>query len=556
MIADAGLSGLDARVTLIRTSGTSLTTANRTSGVTGVVGYSWRPRPRTLPVLPGFLEPIARILIPGVVLQRLRETEFQWSPEEIWFQSGIDRQTLMVDRFDDILTKLGTGPAGTVAAPESWLEGRARVALRPFQGLGASLDMATTRDLLDPAEGVRDPRVRAAVDAERRQLFGQEVGWETRREIVGRLTFQPLLPNWARADFGVQTRYTGERDPGLVQFDDSPDSIPALLQNSGGRRELSGSFTLDPSALLDQLIGQGPEERAGVSGAVGQLGSIVSPFTVSVQDGVSARFYREAVDPGAGFQLGFGSAGEFAEINEVLATTLVDRRSVSSGSGIQLPGTIFLNLNYQRTRARVLDLRSDRDSKSRTWPDLRTGVAELPLPAALRRRLPRISVSVGVQEVLRDVTFGGGVTQRRVRVDRRAPIEMAAEWASGLIARYRGLVGRGKETRLAPAGGLADRIGGPLRISLALEYAENTECRVVTGQDVCVDFIDQVNRSARLAVDTELSGLEVGAQVTVADRRSFTGLGTGFSQFQVGVWGRMVFESGPVERLQRVPDLF
>ena len=79
---------------------------------------------------------------------------------------------------------------------------------------------------------------------------------------------------------------------------------------------------------------------------------------------------------------------------------------------------------------------------------------------------------------------------------------------------------------------------------------------MVTGQDVCVDFIDQVNRSARLAVDTELSGLEVGAQVTVADRRSFTGLGTGFSQFQVGVWGRMVFESGPLERLQRVPDLF
>ena len=184
-------------------------------------------------------------------------------------------------------------------------------------------------------------------------------------------------------------------------------------------------------------------------------------------------------------------------------------------------------------------------------------------------------MSVGVQEVLQDVTFGGGVTQRRVRVDRRAPIEMTAEWASGLIARYRGLIGRGKgddptgvtecelvehglslETRLAPAGGLADRIGGPLRISLALEYAENTECRVVTGQDVCVDFIDQVNRSARLAVDTELSGLEVEAQVTVVDRRSFTGLGTGFSQFQVGVWGRMVFESGPVERLQRVPDLF
>ena len=202
-IVDAGLSGLDARVTVIRSSGTSLTTASRTSGVTGSIGYSWRPRPRTFPVLPGFLEPIARVLIPGVMLQRLRETEFQWSPEEIGIQSGIDRQTLTVDRFDSILTDPETELVGRVPAPESWLESRARVALRPFQGLVASLDMATRRDLLDPVEGVRDPRARAAVEVQRRRLFGIDVGWETRREIVGRLTFQPSLSNWLRANLRI-----------------------------------------------------------------------------------------------------------------------------------------------------------------------------------------------------------------------------------------------------------------------------------------------------------------------------------------------------------------
>ena len=572
-LVDAGLSGLDARVTVIRSSGTSLTTENRTSGVTGAVGYSWRPTPRAISLLPGFLEPIARILLPGAILQRLRETEFRWNPEEVGFQSGVDRQTLRVDRFDDILTDPETAPVGTVAAPESWLESRARLALRPFEGFGMSLDVTTKRDLLDPAEGVRDLRVRPAVEAQRARLFGQDIGWETRREVVGRFTVQPRLPSWVRADLGMQTRYTGERGPRLVQFEEDVDSVPALLRNSGGQRDLSGSLTVDPSALLDELLGEG--ERGRVSGAVGAVGGIVSPMTVSVQDGISSRFYREAVDPGAAYQLGFGPSERFGEIDEVSATTLVDRRGVSSGSGIQLPGTVFVNVNYRRTRARALDRRSDRNSFSRTWPDIRTGVTEFPLPAALRRRLPRISMSAGVQEVLQEITFGGGIAQRRVRVDRRAPIEIALEWASGMIARYRGLLGRGKgndptgvterdlvehgfsvETRLAPASGLAEAIGGPLRLSLIVEYAANTECRVVTGQQACVDFIDQTNRGASLALDTDLSGVEVGVQLSVVDRGSLTGLRSGFTQFQLGVWGRMLFESGPIEQLRRVPDLF
>ena len=126
---DTRLSGVDARVTVIRSSSTSLATTNHTSGVSGVVGYTWRPTPRSIPVLPRFLEPIARILLPGVLLQRLRETRFRWSPEAVGFQSGLDRQTLTVDRFENILTGPGVEAAGTARAPESrsssqvWREG-------------------------------------------------------------------------------------------------------------------------------------------------------------------------------------------------------------------------------------------------------------------------------------------------------------------------------------------------------------------------------------------------------------------------------------------------
>ena len=428
-----------------------------------------------------------------------------------------------------------------------WLESQARVALRPFEELGASLEMMTRRDLLNPAEIEGDFRITDVVQDERRRLFGQNVGWETRREIVGRMTFQPRLTGWVRADLGVQTRYLGERDPGLVRFDEAVDSLPALLRNSGGQRDLSGSVTLDPAALIDELLGEG---ETGLWQAVGRAGRVVSPVTVSVQDGVRSRYYREAIDPDAGFQLGFGPAGSFGEIDEIIATTLADSRAISSGSGLQFPGSFFVNVNFQRARGRALDRRSDRRSESKTWPDIRTGVSVFPLPSAWRSRLPRISMSVGLQEVLQDVTFGGRFQQRRIRVDRRAPVELAFQWPSGVIARYRGLFGRGRgddptgvteralvehgvslETRLIPTASLAAQIGGPVRVSFGLEYSENTECRVVTGRDTCVGFIDQINKSASVSLDTVLSGMEVGAQASIIDRRSFTGLRAGLTQF-------------------------
>lgn len=566
-IVDAALSGLDARFSFARSSGSSLTTENRATVATGVVGYSWRPRSRTVPLVPGFLEPLIRILLPGVFVQRLMETRLQWSPEEVSVRSGVTRRTLDVDRFEEILT--GQPPAGTGTAPESWLDSSARLALRPFQGLGMSLDMTTRRDLLDPLRGVRDPRVRPAVEAERERFLGRDVGWETLREIVGRVTFQPRLPDWMRANLGIQTRYVGERDPGLVTFETDGDSVPVLLRNSGARRDLSGAFTVDPGTLLGELLGPEPEDRARVWRWIGTLGGAVSPVTVSLQDGVTSRFDREPVDPGAAFQLGWGPSGSFEEIGDVRATTLVDRRGLSSGSGLRLPGSFFFNVNYLEDRIRAVDRRSDRNAYSTTWPDLRFGVSTLPIPAAWRSRLPELSINVGLQENRQDISFGGGTFQRRIRVDRSIPIEVAAEWPSGLVARYRGRIGRGKgddptgvterdlfehgfslETRLAPRGGLAERIEEPLRLSILLEYGGSTECRIVTGQMACVDFIDQVNRSASFTLDGRISGVEVGVQMSLVDRRSFTDLRNGFTQFQLGIWGRMVFESGPVGRLQ------
>jgi hypothetical protein len=570
-VLDAVLSGLDVRVASTRSSGTTATTETRARGGEASVGYIWRFHAREVGVLPDFLDPLARVFIPWVILQRLREAQFRWTPEELSVGTTWREHLFQVTRYDQIVVLEGADPGSLDEAPEAWLDNRMRIGLRPFRSLAASLSMHSTRDLLEVDRGVRDVRVRPVVADERRELFGTDLGWEVRREVTGRLTWQPPLPGWLRSDLGFQTRYRTDRNAGLVRFDPDDVDEPRLLRNAGGERDLRISMTLDPEALFGATE-PSPEAEGSAPGRriLGGLGRTVSPINLTMQDGITSRFNRELVDPGTGFQLGWGGIGSFRELDGIRATTLVDRWSLSAGSGLRLPATLFMNLNYRNTEIRTLDLRSDRDSRERAWPDVRAGFGSVPLPDGLETVLQRVSVAAGIQRTRRDITFGGDFLQRRTLDDRRYPMEVSLEWVGGITTRYRGRSGRGVgtdptgstertevdhgislETRLSPARGLGDQMREPLRLSVLLHYTRVDECRIVAGMDDCVSFVDQVNRGFNLSVDTRVSGMEVGGQLSLVDRRSFTGLRLGNTQFQVGLWGRLIFESGPVERMDR-----
>jgi hypothetical protein len=202
-------------------------------------------------------------------------------------------------------------------------------------------------------------------------------------------------------------------------------------------------------------------------------------------------------------------------------------------------------------------------------------VSQLPLPLQWEGWVERISFTSGWQRVDQKTSFGDALLQQRSRTDLRVPVEFVVEWGAGFTTRYRGLVTRGEgedptgttergrqehgvsvESRIAPRGGLAGRMQEPLRFSLVLSWSEMDECRVTVVGDQCVPFLEQVDRGANLAVDTRFGEVEVGGQLALSDRRSFTGLQTGFTQFQVAIWARMIFSSGPVGRLDRPVDPF
>ena len=555
---DGVLPGADLRFSLLRSSGTTVTSETELRGSEVGGGYLWRPEPRTFGLLPGVLEPVARIFLPPSWLRSLRESRVQWTPTEIQAGSSLWRRERTTTRFDQILRNGEGDPGFSEAAMEAWLESRARLAVSPLESLDGSLELRTTRDVVAPEEGVRDPRVLPLVTEETRRFLGRNLGWETGRLIQGRLAWRPPLPPWLRADLGMQTRYRSDRNTGLVRFPgtEGGEGQGELLRNAGGERDLRASFTLDPS-----LLGEGP--------------SAISPLNVSLQDGITSWYYREAVDPGRGFQLGLGRQGSLQELEGIQATTLVDRRGVNAGSGFRLAGSLFTNVNFSDTRVTSLDRRAERTDRNTAWPDLRVGVSQLPLPLQWEGWVERISFTSGWQRVDQKTSFGDALLQQRSRTDLRVPVEFVVEWGAGFTTRYRGLVTRGEgedptgttergrqehgvsvESRIAPRGGLAGRMQEPLRFSLVLSWSETDECRVTVVGDQCVPFLEQVDRGANLAVDTRFGEVEVGGQLALSDRRSFTGLQTGFTQFQVAIWARMIFSSGPVGRLDRPVDPF
>ncbi|MEX2530467.1 MAG: hypothetical protein WD960_06800 [Gemmatimonadota bacterium] len=562
---DRILPGTEFRMSVARSTGTTVTseTSGRSSEV--ALTHRWRPEERTVAALPEFLEPIARIFLPPGMVRRLREVRVRWSPWEVSAGSGIRHRERSITRFDEILATVPVDDGFRETSSESWLDHNARLEMRPLTELQASITVRGVRDLVDPLDLARgDPGVLALIESEQESLLGQNLGWETDRVVEGRVTYRPPLPPWLRADLGLQTRYRSDRNAGLVRFPD--DRPPELLRNAGGERDFRASFTLEPAGFLRNGEGEGEE-----GGAARRLAEVLSPVTVTLQDGITSWFYREAVDPGAAFQLGIGDMGSFRSMDSTTATTLVDRSGLTAGTGLRFGDGLFAQVNFQQTDITFLDRRSQRTDRSTYWPDLRAGVSSLPLPQDWEGIVERVSFSSGWQRVQDRVGFGEAVIQQRFQEESRVPLEMVVEWGRGVSTRYRGLLGSGSgqdptgitertreehgfavETRLVPRGGLSERIQEPLRLSFVVNWAAVTECRVTSVGDECVPFLDRRDRSANLALATLLSDFEVGGQLSLLDRRSLTGMQIGQTQFQLAIWARLVFEAGP-QGLLRAP---
>ena len=558
------IDGIDARVGYASASSSTSTSESDSKVLDARLAYDRGVELRVLPLVPRFLEGVVRFLVPASLEDRVLGSRLRWSPERVSFGTSYFNQRNQALRFDQILRLPGDTAANATRSPREGMDTDARITFRPFSSVSANMDFTSSRDLLSPTLAVKDSTVRPLLAAERSSLAGVDLGWETNRRLRTGLRWDPRPFGWLQGTFNWTTTYASDRNATFIRRSIvDADTVQDLQRNVNGQRDVRAGLTLDPGGLVaDALGGDGSDER-GLTSALRSASRSVTPVSLSWQDGVTSRFNREVVSPGAAYQLGLIDLDGFRFIDGDTAATLVDRDGWTLGSGLRLPSGITLDADYSVTNVATLDTRSDRDTRNETWPNVRLRAGALPLPQFVRPVVDRVSLSSGYRLQTRRSAFGSSAQQLRLQEDRTIPLEFSVRWGGGISTSYRANLRRGEgsdptgDTRregishavtlsgsFVPPGEFGERLERPIQTSLRYNYSAQSDCRITAGSEECVFFVDQLNRTLDLTLDTLVRELEIGLQASYIDRQSSVGQRTGSTQFQLGFWGQFIFNAG------------
>ena len=558
------LDGLSARAGYSSSQSATATSESDSRVVDARVGYDRALEPRTLPVVPGFLGGVVRALLPESLEERVLASRLRWSPERIGFGASYANQRNQTLRYEQILRLPGDSTATRTRSPRRGVDTDARIILRPFESVTATTDFTSTRDLLTPELAVRDPAVRPLLARERWSPGGLDLGWETNRRLRTNMRWAPRPADWLQWTLTWTTTYTSDRNATLVRRQVvEADTLRDLQRNVGGQRSASASVTFDPGTLA-----RGGPPRPGVAdappqGTLSRLAGALSPVVVNWQDGLTSRFNREVLDPDVRYQFGLSDLEGFRVVDGTTAATLVDRNGWAMSSGLTLLPGITANVDYSVTDIATFDTRSDRASHTRSWPNLVLRASSIPLPSFVQPVVERLTVNSGYRVDTRRLSFGTGAQQQRLQEDETIPLDVSVRWGGGFSASYRTTLTRGEgtdptgDTRrrrnthvftmsggFTPPGELGARLARPIQVSLRYNQAGQSDCRITSGNDECVPFVDQSNATFNLTLDTVVSELQVGFQASYTNRQSNIGQRLGSTQFQIGLWGQFVYNAG------------
>ena len=558
------LDGLNARAGYSSAESTTATSESGSHVLDARVGYDRAVEPRTLPVVPGFLGGIVRLLLPESLEERVLASRLRWSPERIGFGASYANQRNQTLRFQQILRLPGDSSATRTSSPRRGMDTDGRVIFRPFQSVTATTDFTSSRDLLSPELAVRDPAVRPLLARERSYLAGMDLGWETNRRLRTNMRWAPRPADWLQWTVTWTTNYNEDRNATLVQRRIAgADTLRELQRNVGGQRSASASLTFDAG-----MLARGGPRRPGIAdgpsqGMMRTLAGALAPWVVNWQDGIISRFNREVLDPDIWYQFGLNDLEGFRVVDGATAATLVDRNGWAWGSGLTLLPGITIDADYSVTDIATFDTRSDRASHTRSWPNLVLRAGSVPLPSFVRPVVERLTLNSGYRFDTRRISFGRGTQQQRLQEDATIPLDVSVRWGGGFATSYRTTRTRGEGTdptgdtrrrrtthvftmsgSFVPPGNFGERLTRPVQASVRYNRAAQSDCRITSGNDECVPFVDQYNSTFNLTLDTVVSDLQVGFQASYNDRQSSIGQRLGSTQLQVGFWGQFIYNAG------------
>jgi hypothetical protein len=589
-VLGALIDGTTVRVNHISLSDRTVTSTHRLEGVEAGMDVDRGVARVDVPIVPGFVAAALRWLAPRHLeesdfFDRVTTARLRLTPERVGFSTAYLSHDARIWRYQRVLESPVDLDVVPVESPRRLLDGGARIAFRPLESVTARFGVTTGRDVLAPERATSLALEQQALRDARSRVAGVPVGWERDRVLTTDAAFRPLIADWVRPSMTWSSRFGQRRDAAHLEITELTGTAELQRTFHTDSRWTRG-VVFDPAGALRAVLGIAPGAPAGTEpgpaapdpadgAADGAPGGVVlallrpiRPIEVSWSDGVGSRFEREVVGPGFGYQLGLGSIDGVRILGLDTAATALHQQAFRARSGLRLGPVADLSVGYTDSDTHVYDRYvGRRDQTDRAWPDVQLSWREIPVPAALDPLVDRWSVSTGFVRTRRSTVLRGDAPRSWERDAATVPFEVRVAFTGGLALAYITSVTRGDgrdptglteqeavshgvdlSGRFAAPSGLRQRgVTEPLRLSLALDYRAEHQCRTVGNQPdpaPCTPFIDHMNRRLNLSVTTLVSQVDLGLQASYIDRRSFIGTQVGSSQFQLGLFGQFNVQAG------------
>ncbi len=587
------LDGTALRLGYSAASNGNITSLSQAGGLDAALTYDRKIDAHELDITPGFVDGLVHALFPAFLeksqlFKELTGAKLRWSPDAISFSTSYSNQQSRAYRYSTILALPSDTLVAPVESPRMGLQNTARLSLRPFETMSASVSVNSTRDLLPADRATTAPLQRQAIRDARGSVGGLDIGWETARNMTTSFAFRPRVASWLQPGLSYSAHFGTARNPSYLRIiADGADSSAALQRQFQADRTLNRTLQIDPGGLMSTLFGARRDSTAGrASRVLRSIGSAVRPIDLTWIDGLGSQFERADGDPGTGYQLGLGGLGGFRVIGQDTAVSTNQRSAFRARTGLALPFQTQLALSYDGSDNSYLDTRGgQRTQHQATWPDIQLQWGSIPIPGFARPVFRHLSMTTGYQHTDQRNVLGGaglvleggaggpggggaGATRAQVRstVQSRYPLQLSLGVGTIGTATYTGSITHGSTAdptgnaqedqtnhtvqlsgafRAPPM--FRDKLKSPLHVSLSLSQQGERSCRFVqttTESSGCVPYVDYMNRRIDLTFDTMLSDLNVGVQMSYNSRQSHIGTLNGTSQFQLGIFGQFDLSAG------------
>jgi hypothetical protein len=555
----------------------NVTALDQAGGVDGGLSYTRNLGMRAFDPMPGFIKSALRAIFPQKIensdfFRRLTTARLRWTPENISLNTGYYNQYSRSYRYDRILRLDSDSLVRPIMAPRLGLTNDARVSFHPFQSLIGDISWNNARDLLPPERSALQKYQRAAIAAARSTMGGVNIGWETDRSLGAQMNWRPEIATWLRPSFGFTNRFRTDRNLAYLQLIAQGADTTALLQRAfQGDRQVTRALQIDPGGFALATFGARTAKTGTAERSFSWVLTAIRPVDLSWNSGLNSQFERAEINPGLGYQLGLGGLSAFQQVGGDTAVSSGQRNQYRARSGLVLPFKTLVDFGIDRSTGQIYSLAGGaRNQAQRTWPDVRVTWAELPIPDLISRFVPRASITTGYTQTYHYDIFGSGdvIGQKRSGTERSVPVGVQLGLGKILSTSYALALSRGTSTdptgdakqdaathtlsltgSFTPPSVVRKKFKQPLTATLSVNQQAQRQCRVSPTLDqttTCTPFIDFVNRTLNLSLDTMLDQLQVGVQMSYTARQSAIGTLNGSSQFQMGVFGQFNFSAGQI----------